>query len=147
MSQNNQTQQVLGDGFGKVVRQYPAGSENVIMTDILLQANAENGQFSIYDDDDNEIFSSVVEEWAGNTSEEFYAEVGKTLRDYIQANLAQLENLALIKPYSFILIDDEKETVCELHLVDDKLIVVDSTALMQNLDKDLDDFFERLMKE
>ena len=71
----------------------------------------------------------------------------KLLREYIQNHTKELKDLSIIKPYSFFLVDDEKENICELYLVDDDMIVIDSSSLMQNLDKDLDDFFDRLMKD
>lgn len=147
MSHNNETLQVINQGFDALVAKFPADSENTIMTDIIIQANADTGLFAIYDDEDQEIFSSIVEEWADNGAEDFYHNVENTLRKAIGDNQERLENMGIIKPYSFILADDEKETVSELHLVDDQLIVVDSTTLMENLDKDLNDFLERLMKE
>lgn len=117
------------------------------MTDIILQANGETGAFSIFDDDDNEIFSDIVEEWIGTDSEDFYTKAESLLRKCIQQHADQFKDLSIIKPYSFILIDDEKETVSELYIVDDDTIVFDTTSLMQNLDTDLDNFFDRLMKD
>ena len=147
MNCSSQTLQVINNGFSKIHDRFHAGSDNAIMTDIFLQANAENGSFNIYDDDDNEIFSDTVDEWIGNNSETFYTDIEKLLREYIQNHTKELKDLSIIKPYSFFLVDDEKENICELYLVDDDMIVIDSSSLMQNLDKDLDDFFDRLMKD
>ena len=147
MSQNTQTLQILNEAFGEIIDKFAAGSDLCLMSDILLQANAESGQLRIYDDDDNEYYSGIVEEWVENKDEDFYDKVGAELKKYIIDHADVLENLSLIKPYSFVLIDDDKETVSELHLVDDQLIAIDSKSLMENLDKDLDDFFDRLMKE
>ncbi len=147
MSTNNQTLQILKEGFAEVAGRYAAGSDNVIMTDILLQITAESGLLTIYDDDDEEIYSSVVEEWVGDGTEDYYENVAQTIKAYIQQNASELENLSILKPYSFVLVDDDKETLAELHLVDDQLIALDSVSLMENLDKDLDDFFNKLMSE
>jgi hypothetical protein len=42
--------------------------------------------------------------------------------------------------------DDDKESVGELYLVDDDTVIID-TEIMADLDKDLDDFFNELLKD
>ena len=54
--------------------------------------------------------------------------------------------LGIIKPYSFVLENDEKESVAELFVADDDTIIIGGD-LMQGLDQDLDAFFKDLMKE
>ena len=54
--------------------------------------------------------------------------------------------MSILRPYSFVLEDDDKETVAELYMVDDDVVIVDE-ELMVGLDKDLDDFFDKLMKQ
>ena len=47
--------------------------------------------------------------------------------------------MTILKPYSFVLVDEEKETVAELLLIDDDTILVND-ELLKGLDKELDDF-------
>ena len=54
--------------------------------------------------------------------------------------------MGLLKPYAFVLEDDDKEPAGELYVVDDDTVIID-TELMADLDKDLDDFFDKLLKE
>jgi hypothetical protein len=54
--------------------------------------------------------------------------------------------MGILKPYSFVLEDDDKESVGELYLVDDDTVIID-TEIMADLDKDLDDFFNELLKD
>ena len=51
-----------------------------------------------------------------------------------------------MKPYSFVLEDDDKESLAELYIVDDETVII-GNELMKDLDEDLDDFFEKLFKE
>lgn len=143
----NQTLKVIENGFSALCRHFSQDPGNTLMTDIIIQVNGGTGTFRISDDDDNEIFCDTVEEWIGNDSEEFYAGVEELLRERIRQHADQLDNLPVIKPYSFILVDGEKETVNELYAVDDDTIVFDTSSLMQNLDKDLDDFLKKLLEE
>ena len=57
-----------------------------------------------------------------------------------------IEERYVIKPYSFVLENDEKESVAELFVADDDTIIIGGD-LMQGLDQDLDAFFKDLMKE
>ncbi len=45
------------------------------------------------------------------------------------------------------MVDENKETVSELYLVDDNMIILESEELMKGLDKDLDDFINRLLAD
>ena len=51
-----------------------------------------------------------------------------------------------MKPYSFVLVDEDKETLCDLYLVDDETVIVDG-ELLKGLDEDLDDFLKKLLEE
>ena len=42
--------------------------------------------------------------------------------------------------------NDEKEPLEELYIVDDDLVIIDRD-MMQDLDKDLDDFLDNLLKD
>ena len=56
------------------------------------------------------------------------------------------EHLSLLKPYSFVLVDDEKETVCELLLLDDDTLLLDG-ELLKGLDEELDAFLKDLLEK
>jgi hypothetical protein len=57
-----------------------------------------------------------------------------------------LERLAVWMPYSFVLVDEERETVADLLLVDDDTLLV-TDSLLQGLDEDLNRFLEELMAD
>lgn len=98
------------------------------------------------DDDDNEITRCVVEQWIENKDEDFYDEVAKLLRDVLRKQADIIDHLGILKPYSFVLEDDDKEHIGELYLADDDTIIVGGD-LMENLDNDLDNFLNDLLKE
>ena len=56
------------------------------------------------------------------------------------------EKITILKPYSFVLVDEDKETVAELLLVDDDTILVDD-ELLKGLDKELDEFLKNLLEK
>ena len=57
-----------------------------------------------------------------------------------------MADVLLIKPYSFVLVDDEYETVADLLLVDDDTMLV-SDGLLKGLDEELDAFLKQLLEE
>jgi hypothetical protein len=54
--------------------------------------------------------------------------------------------MSILKPYSFVLEDDDHEHIAELYLVDDDTAIMDK-ELMAGLDKDLDSFLDKLLKD
>ena len=99
-----------------------------------------------FDDDDNEITRCVVEQWIGNNDEDFYDSVERTLNNTMNASAKLIENLGILKPYSFVLENDEKENIAELFIADDDTVII-GKDLMEGLDKDLDSFLNELLKE
>ena len=87
-----------------------------------------------------------MEEWIDNKNEKFYQEITTTLRNILKRMQDTIDNLGILKPYSFTLENDERENIAELYVADDDTIIIDGN-LMEGLDKDLDSFFDKLMKE
>ena len=57
-----------------------------------------------------------------------------------------IENMSILKPFSFVLEDDDKESLAELYIVDDETVIIDPD-LMEGLDDDLNDFLNTLLKD
>ena len=116
------------------------------MTDIHIRVIQETGEIRAYNDNDEELDRCVVEEWIGNTDEDFYQQVPSVIRKCIENLKDIVENMSILKPFSLVLEDEDKETVEELYLVDDEMVII-NPDLMAGLDKDLDNFLENLLKE
>ena len=58
-----------------------------------------------------------------------------------------MDELPLMKPYSFVLIDEEKETVAELLMVDDLETMFLNDNLLKGLDEELDAFLKDLLEK
>ena len=100
----------------------------------------------VFDDEEQELTRCVVEQWIDNKDDDFYNSVASAFRTVINKQKKSIENMSILKPFSLVLEDDDKETVAELYVVDDDTVIIDE-ELMAGLDKDLDDFFEKLIKE
>lgn len=146
MKTTDQTIQQIERAIRKVADKFPATQEASIFTDIHIRVNQETGELVAFDDDDREITRVIIEKWINNQDDGFYDAVAKQLRKCIEREKKLVENMAVIRPYSFILEDEDKENIAELYVVDDDTVIIDPD-LMEGLDKDLDDFLEKLLKE
>lgn len=143
---NTQSIQQVDRFLRKVSQKFISDEEPSLITDIHLRASQDSGDLMAFDDNENEISRCVVEEWIENKNDDFFEKVTATLRARLN-NMADIaENLCLLKPYSFILENEDKEHVAELFVADDDISIIRGD-IMQGWDKDLDDFFDKLMKE
>ena len=146
MKATEQTLQQLGRAVKKIAEKFPGNKEASVLTDIHIRITQETGELMAFDDDENEITRCIIEQWIDNKDDDFYDQIIIIIRRCLEKNKNLVENLGLLKPYSFVLEDDDKEAIGEIYLVDDDMAIID-TELMANLDKDLDDFFDKLLKE
>ena len=132
----------------KVAQKFPTveESEASLLTDIHIRVSQDSGEMLAFDDDDVEITRCVVEQWIDCKDENFYDEIAECLRGLLRKNAEIIDNLGLLKPYSFVLEDDDKQHLGELYLADDDTIILGGD-LMQNLDQDLDGFLDELLKD
>ena len=146
MTATEQTIQQIERMIRKVAQKFPASDDASIITDIHLCVNQDSGEMLAFDDDDKEITRCVLEQWIDNKDKNFYDKVKVDLRNTLKRLSSVVDNLGILKPYSFVLEDDEKHPLGELYVADDETIILGGD-LMEGLDKDLDDFFDDLMEE
>jgi hypothetical protein len=146
MNTNEQTLQQIERAISKISDKFPAAEEASIMTDIHIRVNQETGEMVAYNDDDNEINRCVVEQWINNTDDNFYDQIVSVIRKSLMKHKDIIEQMSILKPFSFVLENDDKESVEELYLVDDETVILDPD-LMEGLDEELDAFLEKLLKD
>lgn len=146
MTATEQTKQALERFFNKIAQKHPACEEPSLMSDIHVRVSQESGDLMAFDDDEHEITRCVVEPWIENKDDDFYVQVANLLRQQMAAMRQTVEGLGIMKPYSYVLEDDDKESIAELYVVDDDTLIVGGD-LMAGLDEDLDGFFSQLMDE
>ena len=146
MKASEQTTQQIERFLKKIAQKFPLNEETSLVTNIHVRVSQESGEMVAFDDDDKEITRCVVEQWIENNDEDFYESVHDILTTTFASMSKTLDNLGILKPYSFVLENDEKEGIAELYLADDDTIII-GKDLMEGLDTDLDSFFDSLMKE
>ena len=146
MTANEQTFQQIERALRKAASKFLPQTDCLPLTDIYLQVKQESGELLVFDDDDHELTRCVVEEWIGNGDEHFYDEVQPILITALTRLKEVTEHVAVLKPYSYVLMGEDHETIADLYLVDDDTMML-SGDLMQGLEEDLEHFWQQLCAE
>ncbi|MCQ2110517.1 MAG: hypothetical protein MJY79_03355 [Bacteroidaceae bacterium] len=129
----------------KSLQEFRAHTDSPVVTDIRIQAVRESGEL-IVSDDDKVLDTLIIPDFAEYTEQEFQKSISRELQRALKHidSVTPLESLGIWKPFSFILVDDEGETLEELMLFDDESSLV-SQSLMDGLDEELDEFLRTLL--
>ena len=146
MKATEQTLLQIERAIRKTAEKFPADREADQLTDIHVRVTQETGELVTFDDDDRELTRCVIEQWIDNKDDDFYETITADIRRCLEKQKSLVESMSILKPYAFVLEGDDQEPVAELYVVDDETVIIDP-ELMKDLDKDLDTFFEELMKE
>lgn len=139
-----QTTQQIERFLKKIAQKFPPREDTSIVTDIHVRVSQGSGEMLAFDDDDNEVTRCVVEQWINNNDEDFYNGVEQTLISTFSALSTIADSLGILKPYSFVLENDGKDTIAELYIADDDTVII-GKDLMEGLDSDLNLFLEKLL--
>lgn len=139
-----QTTQQIERFLKKIAQKFPPREDTSIVTDIHVRVSQGSGEMLAFDDGDNEVTRCVVEQWINNNDEDFYNGVEQTLISTFSALSTIADSLGILKPYSFVLENDDKDTIAELYIADDDTVII-GKDLMEGLDSDLNLFLEKLL--
>ena len=148
MKMSEQSRASIVSALKTALCRYASEGDETVVTDIHLQPNSESGELIIFDDDDQELSRTIINEWVEYESDDCYTVVDPILRAEVEAlkESGKLEKLCLMKPYSFVLVDEDKETVAELLLVDEDDTLLLNDELLKGLDEELDAFLKDLLE-
>ena len=137
-------QAFLANALGK----YAVKESASVITDIYLQPQLTSGALVVLNDDDEVLAKTVVTEWENPVYEDFYVGAEADLRQALVGiqQAGELDKLCLLKPYSFVLVDEDKETLADLLLVDDAETLFLSDELLKGLDEELNTFLKDLLE-
>jgi len=146
MKLSQQSLSAIEKAIQKAVNKYAGLPEQSIVTDIHLQPNQNSGDLIIFDDEDKELACINIEELANDDSDDFYEEMQHILQTLLSKLKEEgtFDRLPIMTPYNFVLVDEDKETVAELLIVDDDTLIVNDD-LLKGLDEELDTFLKDLL--
>ena len=148
MKMSEQSRVSIVSALKTALCRYASEGDETVDTDIHMQPNSESGELIIFDDDDLELSRTIINEWVEYESDDFYTVVEPILRAEVEAlkESGKLEKLCLMKPYSFVLVDEDIETVAALLLVDEDDTLLLNDELLKGLDEELDAFLKDLLE-
>ena len=139
MKLSQQSLSTIESAIQKAAGKYVCGCDQTAVTDIHLQPDQTSGQLTIYNDDDEELANVMIEEWATYDGDDFMENVEPNLKSI----LCRMKDAG---DFDKVLVDEDKETVAELLLIDDDTLLVDD-ELLKGLDKELDEFLKNLLEK
>ena len=147
MKLNESTFQEIVNLINRALKEYRRPADSAVVTDLHIRPVRESGEVTI-SDDDRDLDSIELPELADIPEEDFYGIMENELRRALQQIDAKspMDKLAIWKPFSFVLVDDENETITELMLIDEDTVLASQT-LMEGLDADLDKFLSELLSK
>lgn len=147
MSLSKQSTDNLREAIAQMTKRFTT-TEETIVTDFHFQVNTDNGNLVIFDDDENILCTAHIPEWEKFHQENCYEVIESLLRKVLteaQKN-GTLDNMNVPKPYSCLLVDDDKETIVDLLYVDDETYII-TNDLLEGFDKEMDEFLRHLLEE
>jgi len=145
MKLSNKSKVLIDQVISDVIKHYSTPEESVI-TDIHFQPLFNSGELKVFDDDDEVISNVIISEFEGLGGADAIKDVSLILRRSLDYRRKELENLFIIKPYSFVLVDEDKETIEDLLLIDDDIVIAED-GLLQGLDEELEEFLKNLLSD
>ena len=144
MKMSEQSRASIVSALKTALCRYTSEGDETVRYRYSFATQLRSGELIIFDDDDQELSRTIINEWVEYESDDFYTVVEPILRAEVEAlkESGKLEKLCLMKPYSFVLVDEDKETVAELLLVDEDDTLLLNDELLKGLDEELDAFLK-----
>ena len=144
MSLSRETQEMLQAAVKKMANNYITAEESSV-TDFHIKVNRENGELTILDDDDKTLARVHIKEWE---DEQEYAVIEKELQSELTKMQQQgmFESLNIAKPYSFVLTDEEDQSIVDLLIIDDDTLMLNAD-LLEGFDEEMNSFLKKLLEE
>ena len=144
MSLSRETQEMLQAAVKKMANNYITAEESSV-TDFHIKVNRENGELTILDDDDKTLARVHIKEWEDEHED---AAIEKELQSELSKMQQQgmFESLNIAKPYSFVLTDEDDQSIVDLLIIDDDTLIL-SADLLEGFDEEMNAFLKKLLEE
>lgn len=124
--------------------------DDCTLTDMYVCVKYDDLLVVIYDDSENILLQETIDGWDDlkENSENFEEAVIDSLKYVLNTDSIKqkFESLDFVGSFSVILVDDNFEQICELVTYDKDMIYLEDDFL-DKIDKELDEFFEKLMSD
>lgn len=144
MSLSRETHNKLQDTIKKMSKGFIT-AEETRATDFHIHVDGNSGNVTIMDDDDNSLARVHILEWEGEHNEEVFEKELRTILVEMHGN-RDFENLNIAKPYSFVLTDEDHQSIVDLLIIDDDTMIL-SEDLLEGFDEEMNAFLKKLLEE
>ena len=122
-------------------------TQEEVITDFHVTTNSDTGEVCISDDNDEVLAKGSIDGYENKDDAEFRKIVGKAFRQNLGKLDAQhaFDSLNIFRPFSFVMADEQQDTIDDLYVVDSETVIV-SDELLKGLDKELNEFLNHLLE-
>lgn len=123
-------------------------TSDLVVTDIHVQPVLADSYIYFYDDDDNLLLSERANWLCDLDRECLYEEFLKLAQAAIKKlkEKSFFDRVNILQPFSFVLVDENRETVNEIDIIDNDTIVLDD-ELLKGWEEEMDSFIDNLLKD
>ena len=144
MPLSTQTQESLKNAIKEMAKNFITAEETTV-TDFHIFVNGENGELTIYNDDDKPLARVHIKEWENSSDEKLFEKVLRGELSKMQEE-GVFDSINIVKPYSFVLVDEEKDAIVDLLYIDDDTLIL-SDDLLKGFDEEMNDFLKHLLED
>lgn len=144
MPLSTQTQESLKNAIKEMAKNFITAEETTV-TDFHIYVNGETGDLTIYNDDDKPLARVHIKEWENSNDEKLFEKVLRGELSKMQKE-GVFDSINIVKPYSFVLVDEEKEAIVDLLYIDDDTLIL-SEDLLKGFDEEMNDFLKHLLED
>lgn len=150
MRVSKNTQELLEDTIKEAINSLIAEEDSSVVTDIYISVSPKTGEVLLFDDNEDTLSMCTAEDLIRNNknNKDYYDALDKTFSTILNRMESEetFQELPLLKPFSFVLVDENKDTYTELLLIDDDTLII-SDELLKGLDEELDLFLKKLLED
>ncbi|MDU1903219.1 MAG: hypothetical protein E6772_00435 [Dysgonomonas sp.] len=135
----------ISKAFNEAIDYLTESYQGSSLTDIFFVIDRESAELSIYDDEENLLSQRIIDAWIDAEDKQIFSQLREVVNIFDNEN--KFDKLDVYKPFS-INISDENFIVQEelLTIEDDSVIKLDNNFL-DRMDKEFDEFLDKLLKE
>lgn len=140
---------LIKDTFEEAIDILSKDYQGSSLTDIFVTVDKESGEVAFYDDEENKVAEIVVFDWVNKVDTLRDREVISVLRNVTERidKEDKFASLDMYKPFSVNYADENMSVIEELLVIHEESIVEINNDLLEKLDKEFDEFLEKLLKE
>lgn len=136
----------ISKALSEAINALKEGYKGSSLTDIFFIVDKASAELSIYDDEENLLNQRIIDAWIGSQDDKLISrQLSEVVEQFSKDN--KFDALDLYKPFSVNLADESFIVLQELLVIEDDSLIRIESNFMNRMDKEFDDFLDKLLKE